>query len=415
MVEYYDNLEISSVEERELSHFHNLPRILKEISAKASGWKNILDEVNINNIVDRASLQKIKVTRKNELNQIQKNNPPFGGLAIKNLNEFPYVFASPGPIYEPGDFGDFWGMSRALYSAGFRKNDLVYNTFSYHLGPAGIMMGNAAQNLGCTVIAGGIGNTDIQLQTIYNLKPNCYIGTPSFLKILLEKGLQNNLDTSCIKKALVGAEPLPPKLRQYFLNLNIDVMQMYGTAEIGCISYESKDGNKNLVPGMILAENIILEIVKPGTNEIVEEGDIGEVVITKLNSSYPMIRFGTGDMSAIIKCKSPCGRTNMRLKGWLGRADQSAKVRGLFVTPLQVDRLLKIYKEIYKARLVITNKNQTDKMTLFCETDNLSKEHQDKIYSEAKNILKLRLDINFVQKNNLKNDGIIIEDLRTFK
>ncbi len=412
---YFDDLETRDPEERENSQFSHLQKSLVNIVKNSKGWKKIIGDVDLSLIKNRETLQNIPVTRKSELTSIQKNDPPFGGLTTKSQNDFPYIFASPGPIYEPADKGDFWGMVRGLHAAGFRSGDLVYNTFSYHLGPAGIMMANSAESIGCCVVAGGIGNTEIQLQTMVDLKPKRYLGTPSFLKILLESAYNKSLDISSLKTALVGAEALPPSLRSDIESKGIEVLQMYGTAEAGCISYETKDTYNKLIPGKIVEESIILEIVRPGTSEVVKKGEVGEIVITKINSSYPMIRFGTGDMTSIIDELSPCGRTGPRIKGWLGRADQSTKVRGLFVTPKQIDDIVKSSNYIYKARLVIKSDNNVDEMVFRCEIKEYFEGIEDQILKTAKNILKLRLTIKIEDKNSLPNDGKVIDDLRSYE
>ena len=264
---FFDKKEILDRKTREENLFEHINIQFKKITELSSGWKSILKNVDIGKIRSRKDLAYIPITRKSSLAELQKKNFPYGNLNTKHYSKFPFMFASPGPIYEPGDLNDFWNMSRALYAAGLRSEDISYNTFSYHLGPAGIMMHQAANNLGSTVIAGGVGNTDLQIETIKNLSPSFYIGTPSFLKIILEKAKKNNIYISTIKKALVGAEPLPTSLRKYLLSLGVEVMQMYGIAEVGCIAYETKNENNILSNGMIVEEDIILEIVRPGTTK----------------------------------------------------------------------------------------------------------------------------------------------------
>ena len=339
---YYSKQEFDKHEIREERLFKNISSKLEKISSLSNGWNKIFQGINLNEIRSRADLEKIPITRKSDLTFIQSADLPYGGLTIKKPSDFPYMFASPGPIYEPGEDKDFWNLCSSLYSAGLRKKELVYNTFSYHLGPAGIMFANAAIHMGAYIISGGVGNTDAQLKTIQDLKPNFYIGTPSFLKILLEKAKEKKISIASISKAIVGAEPLPMSLRVYLKDMGVDVMQMYGTAEVGCIAYESKEKDiDKLNEGMVVEESIILEIVRPGTNLNVKDGEVGEVVVTKLTNNYPMIRLATGDLSAIIKEPSPCGRTNFRIKGWMGRAEQSTKFKGIFITPKQVNDILK--------------------------------------------------------------------------
>ncbi len=413
---YYSNQELDAPEIREERLFKNLSTKLKKIHNLSKGWNKILKQTDLSNIKNRHDLEKVPITRKSDLAIIQAKSKPYGELTTKKPSKFPYIFASPGPIYEPGEGKDFWNLASSLYSAGLRPNNLVYNTFSYHLGPAGIMFANSARHMGAYVMAGGIGNTDAQLETIQDVSPDFYIGTPSFLKILLEKAKEKKINISSVKKGLVGAEPLPFSLRENLKDMGVNVMQMYGTAEVGCIAYETKDlKTKVLNDGMIVEENIILEIVRPGTNTNVRDGEIGEVVITKLTNDYPMIRLATGDLSAVIKESSPCGRTNIRIKGWMGRAEQSTKFKGIFITPKQVNDILLSFKEIYKVRLVLTNEKFKDKGTLVCEVmennDNLKKN----ISAIFKSSNKVNLEVSLVKKGSILNDGIVIEDKRTYK
>ena len=398
---------------REKFLFKDIGLKLKQIIEKSVGWKKRLNEVDLEKIHTREDLNNIPITRKSSLIELQKANFPYADFNIKDMSEYSYMFASPGPIYEPGEKGDFWNMSSCLYAAGLRKGDLVYNTFSYHLGPAGIMIGNSAINFGCSVLAGGIGNTDLQIETIRAVKPNFYIGTPSFLKIILDKIADKNIDISFLKNALVGAEPFPNDLRKYFKEkYKIVPLQMYGTAEVGCIAYESKDHNYEVNNGMIVEENIILEIVKPGSNQQVKKGEVGEIVVTKLNSSYPMIRLATGDLSAIIDVPSPCGRTNLRIKGWMGRAEQSTKVKGIFITPEQIHKLTSNFTKIVKARFVIESKDFLDDPDLVCEVKDKQSIKKDEIQTFFKSQFKLNTRINFVEKGTIANDGLVIEDKR---
>ena len=409
---YYDVYETEDPEKREERLFFKFSDKLRNICQKALGWRDIIGDIDFASIKTRTDLSKIPITRKSNLSNIQIKRPLYGSLAIKNEEEFKYCFSSPGAIYEPGDVGDFWNMSSSLFSAGLRKKQVVYNTFNYHLGPAGIMMGNAANNLGATVIAGGIGNTDLQLDTISELKPDFYIGTPSFLKILLEKAIERKVDIKSIKNGLVGAEPFPKDLRNLIKNYGVDVLQMYGTAEVGCIAFETKDDVGAVNEGMIVEENIILEIVRPGTNFALKAGEVGEVVVTKLDTEYPMIRLATGDLSCLIEEPSPCGRTNLRIKGWMGRAEQSTKFRGLFITPRQLQNLKEKLDKVFKVRLVLTRENLSDHGTLICETENFDKGLEVYIAEKFKSYFKLRVDVKLTKKNSIKNDGIVIEDLR---
>lgn len=411
---FYNLNEIQSVQERENLLFKDINKKLEFICNNSEGWKQILSDYDIKKIKSRSDLKSLPITRKSSLTDIQNKNLPYGGLTTKTYLDFPYIFASPGPIYEPGDNGDFWNMASSLYAAGLRKGKKVYNTFSYHLGPAGIMLGNAANQIGCPVIPGGIGNTELQVETIKKLKPSFYIGTPSFLKIILEKIKNNNSSVPSIKNALVGAEAFPKELRNYLSNsFDICPLQMYGTAEVGCIAYETKDKKDKVNNGMIVEENIILEIVRPGSSEPVINGEVGEVVITKLNSSYPMLRLATGDLSAIIEEPSPCGRTNTRIAGWMGRAEQSTKVKGLFITPNQLTKITQVFKELFKVRLIIDRKEMVDIATLQCESDVKDHQLEVKIKEFFKSEFKLNIQIQIIEKNTIPNDGIVIEDKRS--
>ena len=413
---FFSNKEIQDPLKREEFLFNDIGSRFKEICNSSTGWRNKLSKIDFEQIKTREDFNKIPITRKSSLIELQKANPPYADLNTKDIKEYAYMFASPGPIYEPGEKGDFWNMSSCLHAAGLRSGDLVYNTFSYHLGPAGIMLGNSAITFGCTVIPGGIGNTDLQIETIRSLRPNFYIGTPSFLKIILDKIDKQKTDISFLKNALVGAEPFPNGLRNYFKEkYKLTPLQMYGTAEVGCIAYESKNNDNDVNEGMIVEENIILEIVKPGSNQQVRKGEVGEVVITKLNNPYPMIRLATGDLSAIIDEPSPCGRTNIRIKGWMGRAEQSTKVKGLFVTPEQINKLTNTYKEIIKARLVIESKDFLDDPVLVCEVKDINKTNEEEIKNFFKSQFKLNTRISLVEIGEIVNDGKVIEDKRIKK
>ena len=409
---FFDENEILDRGAREEKLFKNFGQRLKKITDMSLGWNKILKGIDFSKIRERKDLELLPITRKSSFPDIQKNSFPYGNLNIKPYQEFKYMFASPGPIYEPGDNNDFWNMSRSLHSAGLRKKDIAYNTFSYHLGPAGLMFHQACNELGCAVIPGGIGNTDLQLETIKNLNPSFYIGTPSFLKILLEKAKENKIDISCFQKGLVGAEPLPPILRKHLFDEGVDVIQMYGIAEVGCIAYETKDSKSNLVSGMLIEEDIILEIVRPGTSHSVSPGEVGEVVVTKINSGYPMIRLATGDLSKMIDEPSPCGRTNYRIQGWMGRAEQSTKFKGIFITPNQINKIIKNFKEISKVKFIINTKNLLDYGELLCETDSQDNELKNKIKDFFKANFKLNINVIFTKKGDILNDGLVIEDKR---
>jgi len=410
-MEHYDDLETRDPEARERALFDELPKQISNAKTNAPGWADILSDIAPDHINSREALAELPVTRKSELNDRQNNVPPLGGLTAGGPSELSWVFCSPGPIYEPGKRGsDFWRMGRALYAAGFRRGDIVHNTFAYHLTPAGHMMEAGAHACGCVVIPGGVGNTEQQLQAIAHIRPKGYVGTPSFLRILLEKAAESSLDVTSITNAAVGGEALPPSLRDYFRSSGIDVLQSYGTADLGLVAYESP-----AMEGMILDEGVIVEIVRPGTGEPLDEGEVGEVVVTSLNPTYPLIRFATGDLSAILSGQSPCGRTNTRIKGWMGRADQTTKVKGMFVHPQQVAEVAARHSEIGRARLVVDNTNHVDVMTLQCEVADGSDQLKNEIARSLHTICKLKGDVVFHQPGTLANDGKIIDDIRTYE
>src|SRR5262252_2285952 len=362
MPEHYDRLEIRDPEERERSLLAALPGQITHAKRGAPGWARILAGVDAEAVTDREALAKLPVTRKSDLPALQKAERPFGGL---NAAPVTRIFVSPGPIYDPGGMGsDWWRTSRALFAAGFRAGDVVLNTFAYHFTPAGAMLESGAVALGCGVVAAGTGQTETQVATIADLRANAYIGTPSFLKLVVEKADELGADITCLAKAAVGAEFLPPALRRAMKDRGIGVLQSYASADLGMIAYESEAQD-----GMILDEGLLLEIVRVGTGEPVEPGEVGEVVVTNFNRDYPLIRFGTGDLSAVLPGASPCGRTNVRIRGWLGRADQSTKVRAMFVTPGQVAEVLRRDPEVRRARLVVEGEAGNDRMTLRCEVD----------------------------------------------
>ena len=356
------------------------------------------------------SLATLPVVRKSELLERQKESRPFGGFAAFGQSSLSKIFGSPGPIYEPEPrVDDYWRIARALYAAGFRKGMLVHNTFAYHFTPAGRMMESGANALGCPVFPAGTGQTELQVQAIADLKPEAYAGTPSFLKIILEKASEMNQDVSSLGRGLVSGEALPPSLREWIADRGIDVLQCYATADVGLIAYESEARE-----GLIVDEDILLEIVKPGTGEPVPEGDVGEVVVTNFSEAYPLIRFGTGDLSAVLPGASPCGRTNVRIKGWMGRADQTTKVKGMFVHPSQVDQVIKRHSEIVRARLVVDNREGKDIMVLRCETENGTPELSKRVVETIREVCKLRGEVEFADLGALPNDGKVIEDIRTY-
>ncbi|MBI08740.1 MAG: AMP-dependent synthetase [Rhodospirillaceae bacterium] len=407
MTDYYDDLENRDPAEREAVLMAALPQQIAHAKS-TDGNSKLLRDIDPQTVTSRAALAQLPVMRKNELIKLQADNPPFGGLNATPTGQLSRLFLSPGPIAEPeGQKADFWRMGRALFAAGFRAGDIIQNCFSYHMTPAGFLFDAAARAVGCAVIPAGIGQTEQQCQMIAHFKPVGYAGTPDFLKIILGKADELNVDASSITKASVGGGALLPPLRKEYTDRGIQVLQSYGTADVGNIAYESEAQE-----GMIVEEEIILEIVRPGTGDLVAEGEVGEVVVTLLNKDYPLVRFGTGDLSAILPGISPCGRTAPRIKGWMGRADQRTKVRGMFVDPVQIDRVLKVYDDITRMRLVVGEEGGLDKVTLKCEAAAWDDALAEKVATSFQAECKVRATIEFAE--NLPKDGKIIDDERKY-
>lgn len=407
---YYDELETRSPAEREQALLQAVSEQVAHAKANAPAYRNALESVNPSQIKTAGDIAKLPIIRKSGLTELQKQARPFGGYDAIKSGDLKYVFASPGPIYEPGTkLADFFRFARPMYAVGFRPGDLIHSCFSYHLTPAGAMVDSGAHALGCAVIPAGVGQTELQVQTIVDLQPNGYVGTPSFLKIILEKADELGADLSSMKKALVSGEALPPPLREGFIKRGINVLQCYATADVGMIAYET-DAHE----GLIIDEGVYLEIVRPGTGEPVPDGEVGEVIVTSLNPDYPLIRFATGDLSAIMAGESPCGRTNKRIKGWMGRADQTAKVKGMFIHPKQVDQVVKRHPEISRARLVVDWINEADRMTLKVETNTSPDGLDDAIANSLREICKIRGGVELVAANHLPNDGVVIDDIRKY-
>lgn len=424
MTKHYDDLETRDPAQREAALMAALPTHVARAQQGAPAWADILKGVDAAAVNSRAALAALPVTRKHELlerqqaaRKAQPGRNPFGGFAGIGWRGLPQgsgarrVYQSPGPIYEPeGQGDDYWRSARALAAAGFGAGDLVHNCFSYHLTPGAWIMESGAHALGCTVFPGGVGNTEQQLAAMADLQPVAYTGTPSFLKILVEKAGDAGMKLSIVK-ALVSGEAFPPSLRDWFAIKGIDAYQCYATADAGVIAYETSARD-----GLVLDEGVILEIVRPGTGNPVPEGEVGEVVVTVLNPDYPLIRFGTGDLSAVLPGACPSGRTNTRIKGWLGRADQTTKVRGMFVHAAQVADIVKRFPEIARARLVVTGEMANDAMTLRVETscsgpDGLA----ERIAQAVRDVTRLRADVELVLPGSLPNDGKVIEDARSYK
>ena len=410
MSEHFDTLETRHPEERERSNFAMLPRQIAHAKKHAPAFGKLLRDVDANAVTTREALARLPVTRKAELAKLQAEARPFGGFAASGWGTMARAFASPGGIYEPeGRRPDWWRLGRALHAAGFRRGELVHNCFAYHLTPAGFMLESGAQALGCTVFPGGTGQTELQAQAIADLRPSGYVGTPSFLRIILEKADELRLDVSSLRKALVSGEAFLPPHREALRKRGIEALQAYASADLGSIAYES-----HAREGLIVDEGVLVEIVRPGTNDPVPPGEVGEVVVTTLvNADYPLIRFGTGDLSAVLAGISPCGRTNLRIKGWMGRADQTAKVKGMFVRPDQVAEIAKRHPELKRLRLVITRRGETDAMTLRAEAVAGPDLHA-KVAATLQDVAKLRGDVELVAPGSLPNDGKVIADERTY-
>src|SRR5579864_6462245 len=360
---HYDTLETRPPEERERAVMAALPKQIAHAKAKAPAYAALFRGIDPHDITSRAALARLPVTRKSELIERQRAAAPFGGLAATAPGDLARVFMSPGPIFEPeGRRPDYWRLARALFAAGFRAGDLIHNCFSYHLTPAGSMFEGGAQALGCVAIPGGTGQTELQVRGIADLKPVGYVGTPSFLRIILDKGRELGADLSSLKRAVVGGEAFPPALQKEVASHGIAAFQTYGTADLGTIAYETEARQ-----GLVIDEGVIVELVRPGTGDPVPEGEVGEVVVTTLTPDYPLIRFATGDLSALLPGLSPCGRTNQRIRGWLGRADQTTKVKGMFVHPEQIAEVVKRHPELRRARLVVSQESGSDAMTLRAE------------------------------------------------
>ena len=420
MNHHFDALETRDPAQREAALMTALPGQVAHARHSSAAFSQILKDVHPASVTSRQALASLPVTRKHELLERQQaawtgadGADVFGGFSTLGFGaRMPRVFASPGPIYEPeGMAPDYWRMARAMFAAGFRPGELIHNCFSYHFVPAGSMMETGAHALGCTVFPGGTGQTEQQVQAITQLRPAGYIGTPSFLKIIVDKALEMGMALPSLTKAMFGGEAFPPSLRDWFAERGITGYQCYATADLGLIAYETEARE-----GLVLDEGVIVEIVRPGTGDPVAPGEVGEVVVTTLNPDYPLIRFGTGDLSALLEGPCPTGRTNARIKGWMGRADQTTKVRGMFVHPGQVAEIIKRFPEVARARLVVSGEMANDAMTLQVETacggpDGLAA----KIGEAVRDVTKLRGQVELLLPGTLPNDGKVIEDARSYK
>ena len=407
MPDHYDSRETREPAQRAREEAAALPGIVAR-AMSASGWAKHLAGVDATSVTSRVALAKLPVLRKSDIAALQKEHPPFGGLNVRPANRARRLLMSPGPIFEPEGSGqDWWGAARACFAAGFRAGDIVHNSFAYHLTPGGFILESGAHALGCAVIPGGVGNTEQQLEAIAHYKPTGYVGTPDFLKILLDTAEKTGRDASSIKRALVSGAALPASLREELGRRRVAVLQCYATAELGVIAYESPARE-----GMIVNETVIVEIVRPGTGDPLAEGEVGEVVVTSFNPDYPMIRLATGDLSALLPGVSPCGRTNMRIKGWMGRADQTAKVKGMFVHPKQIAEVAARHPQLARLRLVVGREAEQDTMTLLAECATPDAALEAAAAATLQSVTKLKGTVKLVAPGTLPNDGKVIADER---
>jgi phenylacetate-CoA ligase len=407
MTDFYDTLETRDPAERESELFSHLPDVLRKALA-APAYVERLKGVDPARITSRSALATLPVLRKSELPALHKAAPPFGGFVASPPGAFGRLFTSPGPIFEPeGAHADPWRGARALYAAGFRKGDVVLNTFSYHLTPGGFIFDTSARALGCAVIPAGPGNTEAQFELIEAYSPVGYCGTPDFLKILLDAAKDTGRNVSSIGRAVVSGAAFPKSLQEEIKARGIDAYQSFGTADLGLIAFETAGRE-----GMVVNEDLILEIVRPGTGDPVADGEVGEVVVTTLDPDHPWIRLAIGDLTAALPGASPCGRTNMRIKGWMGRADQTTKVKGMFVRPEQIAEIARRHPELARLRLVVARENEQDTMTLRCESASSSEALRAAIAATLRTVTKLGGDVELMAPGSLPNDGKVIADER---
>ena len=407
MTGHYDSLEVRNPALRERDQFAQMPAAIAH-AMTAPGWAKHLAGADAKAVNSRAALARLPVLYKADLAALQKEHPPFGGFNVTPASGVKRLLMSPGPIFEPeGMDNDWWGAARALFAAGFRRGDIAHNSFAYHLTPGGFILESGAHALGCAVIPGGVGNTEQQLEAIAHYRPTGYVGTPDFLKILLDTAEKSGKDASSLKRGLVSGAALPASLREELGRRGVAVLQCYATAELGVIAYESEARE-----GMIVNETVIVEIVRPGTGDPVPDGDVGEVVVTSFNRDYPMIRLATGDLSALMTGISPCGRTNARIKGWMGRADQTAKVKGMFVHPKQIAEVAARHPELQRVRLVVDREAEQDTMTLLAECAPADAALAAAVAASLQSITKLKGSVQLVAPGALPNDGKLIADER---
>ncbi|RAH99757.1 AMP-dependent synthetase [Acuticoccus sediminis] len=407
MSEFYDERETRSPEARERALMDALRAQVRHAKIHSPHYRETLADVDPDTLLSREALSALPVLYKSDLIDLQAKAPPLGGLATRPAADFKRLYLSPGPIAEPEAEHPHWRMERALWAAGFRSADIVMNTFAYHLTPAGFMFDHALAALGATVFPSGVGNTQTQASAIPVLGITGYVGTPDFLKAILEKGDEHGIETGTIARAMVTGGPLFPSLREFYAARGIAVRQCYGTAELGLIGYETEPG-----AGLVLDEDAVVEIVRPGTGDPVAPGEVGEVVVTTFNAAYPLIRFATGDLSAELDTPSSCGRTGRRLKGWMGRADQTTKVRGMFVHPRQVAAIVNRFARVHRARLVIDEDGGADKVLLKVEVADGDEALAAAVAEAIRTECRVRGDVAFVDPGSLPNDGKVIDDVR---
>jgi phenylacetate-CoA ligase len=407
---FYDALDSRPPEEREAELMRRLPELVAHAKANAPFYRELFAAVDSGAVTSRAALAALPLTRKSELVERQRAVRPFGGLNATPMARLARIFMSPGPIYDPeGREADFWRTARALHAAGFRAGDVALNCFSYHFSPAASMFETGLHHIGCAVIPAGTGQTEMQARAIHDLEPAGYVGTPSFLKIILEKADELGLECKSLRRAVVSGEALMPAVREFLVQRGLAAFQSYGTADLGVIAYETEARE-----GLVVSEELIVEIVRPGTSDPVGEGEVGEIVVTTFNRDYPLVRFATGDLSAVLAGTSPCGRTNVRIKGWMGRADQATKVRGLFVHPHQVAEVLRRHG-LSRGRLVVANEAGEDRMTLRVEREGPGDaDLAARLETTLRDVSKLRGDVRFEPPGSLPNDGKVIEDARAY-
>jgi phenylacetate-CoA ligase len=407
MPEFYDTLETRSPETRESALLAGLPELITR-AQEAPGWAEHLAGIDPQTVTSRAALATLPVLRKSDLKDRQRRDPPFGGLALTAPGKLKRLLMSPGPIFEPQGQGvDFWGAARALFAAGFRSGDIVHNAFAYHLTPGGFIVESGAHALGCAVIPAGVGNSEQQVEAIAHFRPSGYAGTPDFLKILLDTAHRLGADVASLTRALVSGAALPPSLRAEFKSRGVAVFEAYATAELGIVAYETLGRD-----GLVVNETVIVEIVQPGSGDLVAAGEVGEAVVTTFNPDYPMIRLATGDLSATLAGTSPCGRTNMRIKGWMGRADQVTKVKGMFVHPSQVAEIAKRHRELGRVRLSVAREAEQDVMTLSAETSAAGQALEEAVAATLQAVTKLKGRVRLVRPGSLPDDGKLIVDER---